>query len=119
MVGPENYGLVVRKAEGVIIIEFTEVRILDQLQIERIKDYVVKLANAAGQPKIIMSFQGVASISSAVIGVVIALNKACVEKHGELRLAGLSNDILTVFKLTRLDKLVKIYRSTEEAQVKF
>jgi anti-anti-sigma factor len=119
MPGPEDYGLVVRKFEGVIIIEFTEVRILDQLQIERIKEYVIKLANAAGQPKVIMSFQGVASISSAVIGVVIALNKACVEKHGELRLAGLSPDILTVFKLTRLDKMVKIYRSTEEAQLKF
>ena len=119
MVGPEDYGMVVRKAEGIVIIEFTEVRILDQLQIERIKDYVLKLAHAAGQPKMIMSFQGVASISSAVIGVVIALNKACVEKQGELRLAGLSSDILTVFKLTRLDKLVKIYRTTEEAQVKF
>ena len=119
MVGAEDYGMIVRKQEGVIIVEFTEVRILDQLQIERIKDYLVKMANAAGQPKFVINFQGVSSISSAVIGVIIALNKVCIEKQGGLRLAGLSPDIIVVFKLTRIDKIVKICRSVDECMIKF
>jgi anti-sigma B factor antagonist len=111
--------LLLQRMGDVRIVEFTESAILDQSKIDRIHHELQAIVEASGVPKIILSFENVQHISSAMLGVLMSLNKQIKSMDGELRLACISSGIMEVFKLTRLDKLLKIYRSTDQAMVKF
>lgn len=111
--------LLIQKMEDVRIIEFTDTAILDQVRIERIHNELREIVEAAGLPKLILSFENVQNISSAMLGVLMSLNKQVAKAGGEMRLAHISKSIAEVFSLTRLDKMLKIYKSTDQAMVKF
>ncbi len=119
MSAPSQSALLLQRMGDVRIVEFTESAILDQSKIDRIHQELQSVVEASGVPKIILSFENVQHISSAMLGVLMSLNKQIKAKDGELRLACISSSIMEVFKLTRLDKLLRIYRSTDQAMVKF
>jgi anti-sigma B factor antagonist len=116
---PIDSPLLLQRMGDVIIIEFTDKAILDQSKIDRLHQEMQSVIEKSGLPKIILSFENVQNISSAMLGVLMSLNKQIKSMGGEMRLAAISNSIMEVFKLTRLDKLLKIYRSTDQAMVKF
>ena len=111
--------LIVQRMADIHIVEFIETNILDQLMIERIKEELLELADRSGHPKMVVSFDNVKHISSAMLGTLMALNKRIKAEKGELRLCGINNELMGVFKLTRLDKVLKIYKSVDEATKKF
>jgi anti-sigma B factor antagonist len=111
--------LMVQRRTDVHIIEFMEVRILDQLAIDKIKTDILNMVAEAGVPKFIISFENVKYISSAVLGMLMTVNKHVMGKQGELRLASIDKSLMEVFKLTRLDKILKIFGSTDDALKKF
>lgn len=111
--------LIVQRQSDVIIIEFLETRILDQLMIDQIKNEILQLVEDAGHPKIIIAFDNVKYISSAVLGMLMTVNKAVAKHKGELRLASIDKSLMEVFKLTRLDKILKIYKNSTAAMSKF
>ena len=110
---------VVQRVRDIDVIEFTNDALLDQANIERMGDELVSLVERAGHPKLVISFSNVQSVSSAVLGVLIATHKKVKNLKGELRLASISERIIEVFKLTRLDKMLKIYKTTDEALLRF
>lgn len=111
--------VLIQRMGDVRIIEFTDTAILDQARIETIHHELERIVDEAGLPKIILSFENVHNISSAMLGTIMSLNKKILAAGGELRLAAISKNIYEVFKLTRLDKMLKIYKSTDQAMVKF
>ena len=111
--------LMVQRRTDVTIIEFMEVRILDQLAIDRIKNEILAMVAESGVPKFIISFENVKYISSAVLGMLMTVNKHILTKQGELRLASIDKSLMEVFKLTRLDKILKIFGSADDALTKF
>jgi len=111
--------LLIQRTGDVQIIEFVDTRILDQLQIDRIKNEILKMIEDAGHPKFLINFENVKYISSAVLGMLMTVNKAIVKEKGELRLAGIDKSLMEVFKLTRLDKILKIYDKPADALHKF
>jgi anti-sigma B factor antagonist len=118
MSSPSSSTLLVQRMDDVRIIEFTDTAILDQGRIEQIHQELLAIV-AVGVPKIILSFENVQHISSAMLGVLMSLHKQIKAAGGEMRLAAISKNIAEVFKLTKLDKMLKIYRSTDQAMVKF
>jgi len=111
--------LIVQRMADIHIVEFMETNILDQLMIERIKEELLDLVDRAGHPKIIISFDNVKHISSAMLGTLMAVNKRVKDAKGEVRLTGINDQLMDVFKLTRLDKVLKIFKSVEDATRKF
>jgi anti-sigma B factor antagonist len=116
---PTPAGLVIQRQNDVQVIEFMDTNVLDQVRIEQIRTELDGIVAKAGHPKIIISFENVAHISSAVLGVLMSLDKKVKAKGGELRLANISASIRQVFSLTRLDKALKIFNSTDEALARF
>lgn len=112
-------GLMIQKMADIHIVEFMESSVLDQVRIEQIRNELDAIVEKGGVPKILLSFDGVAHISSAVLGVLMSIDKKCKAQRGEIRLAHISDSIMTVFKMTKLDKVLKIYKSVEAAMVKF
>ena len=54
-------------------------------------------------------------LSSAALGMLIALHKRVREKGGVLRLCNIRSSIYEVFEITRLSEVLKILPSREEA----
>ncbi len=114
-----NSGLMIQRQGDVQVIEFLDSSLLDQANIEKIHVQLKELVERSGHPKLVVSFEGVSYISSAVLGVLLSVNKLVAAQRGELRLAHISPKILEVFKLTRLDKILKVFPTAKDALAKF
>ena len=69
----------------------------------------------AGDTKFVIDFTATGYIDSSGLGVLVSLAKKVREAGGDLRLAGLNDDLRTLFELTKLDTLFSIVDSIEEA----
>ncbi|MFP3947621.1 MAG: STAS domain-containing protein [Gemmatimonadota bacterium] len=68
-----------------------------------------------GARKVVVDFTDTGYIDSSGLGVLVSLSKKIREQGGELRLAGLNEDLRTLFELTKLDTLFEIADTREEA----
>jgi anti-sigma B factor antagonist len=68
-----------------------------------------------GARKILVDFTSTGYIDSSGLGALVSLAKKLREAGGELRLAGLNEDLRTLFELTKLDTLFSITASRDEA----
>lgn len=69
----------------------------------------------AGARKVVVDFAGAGYIDSSGLGVLVSLAKRLRELGGDLRLANLNEDLLTLFELTKLDSLFRIATSRDQA----
>lgn len=69
----------------------------------------------AGDKKFVIDFSSTGYIDSSGLGVLVSLSKKIVEAGGTLKLAGLNEDLRTLFELTKLDTLFTIADTTEQA----
>ena len=68
-----------------------------------------------GARRILIDFTETGYVDSSGLGALVSLNKRVREVGGELRLAALNEDMRTLFELTRLDTLFRLYASRAEA----
>ncbi len=83
-----------------------------------LKDKVLK-ALEDGESKVVLDFLSTEYIDSSGLGVLVSVSKKIREAGGELRLAGLNEDLRMLFELTKLDTLFKICNTTDEAVQSF
>lgn len=69
----------------------------------------------AGDRKFVLDFARTGFIDSSGLGVLVSVSKKIREREGELRLAGLNEELRTTFELTRLDTLFQICDSRSSA----
>ncbi len=72
-----------------------------------------------GARHILVDFSETGYVDSSGLGALVSLNKRLREVGGELRLAALNDDMRTLFELTRLDTLFRLYASRAEALAQF
>lgn len=72
-----------------------------------------------GARKLLLDFSQTGYIDSSGLGVLVSLSKKIREQGGELRLAGLNDDLRTLFELTKLDTLFQINESLDQALASF
>lgn len=68
-----------------------------------------------GERTFVIDFEDTGYIDSSGLGVLVSLSKKIREQGGELRLAGLNEDLRTLFELTKLDTLFTIADTRSEA----
>jgi len=68
-----------------------------------------------GSRKVLVDFTATGYIDSSGLGALVSLAKKLREAGGELRLAGLNEDLRTLFELTKLDTLFSITATADEA----
>ena len=61
-----------------------------------------------GERKFLIDFTKTGYIDSSGLGVLVSLSRRIREADGDLRLAGLNDDLRTLFELTKLDTLFNI-----------
>src|SRR5512137_2071598 len=104
----EANGVLVVAVDGQLIVgnrQELKQRILDALE--------------AGDRKFLIDFTRTGYIDSSGLGVLVSLSKKIRDQGGDLRLAGLNEDLKTLFELTKLDTLFAISDSPEDALIAF
>ena len=72
-----------------------------------------------GDRKFVVDFEESSYIDSSGLGALVSLSRKIRELGGALRLAGLNEDLRTLFELTKLDTLFQISDSQELALADF
>lgn len=72
-----------------------------------------------GDLRFVIDFSDTGYIDSSGLGVLVSLAKKVHEAGGNLRLAGLNDDLRTLFELTKLDTLFTIDASADQAIASF
>lgn len=72
-----------------------------------------------GARRVLIDFTNTGYIDSSGLGALVSLGKRIREQGGELRLSGLNEDLRTLFELTRLDTLFRLYDVRSSALVGF
>lgn len=105
-----------KDAKGVLVVEVD-----GQLIVGNRQEFKQKVLDAldAGDRKFLVDFTQTGYIDSSGLGVLVSLSKKIRELSGDLRLAGLNEDLQTLFELTKLDTLFAITRTTQEALAAF
>lgn len=75
----------------------------------------VQQALTRGDRKILIDFTPTGYIDSSGLGALVSVSKKVREEGGELRLAGLNEDLRSLFELTKLDTLFAIADTPEQA----
>jgi anti-sigma B factor antagonist len=76
---------------------------------------LIQEAMEAGDRKFLVDCTQTAYIDSSGLGALVTISKKIRENGGELRLAGLNEDLRSLFELTKLDSLFHIAPSLDEA----
>jgi len=97
---------------GVLVIEVDGQLIVGNRQ--ELKQRVLD-ALEAGDRKFLIDFTKTGFIDSSGLGVLVSLSKKIRDEGGDLRLAGLNEDLKTLFELTKLDTLFAIADSAQQA----
>jgi anti-sigma B factor antagonist len=101
---------------GVMVVEVDGQLIVGNRQ--ELKQKVLD-ALEAGNRKFLIDFTKTGYIDSSGLGVLVSLSKKIRDEGGDLRLAGLNDDLKTLFELTKLDTLFAITDSADEALAAF
>jgi anti-sigma B factor antagonist len=91
-------------------VSFMDSRILDETTIKDIYNEISKLIDSNPKIKLILDFEKVDYLSSAVLGKLVALNKEVKNIKGRMVLANIKKPILEVFKITKLEKVLDIQK---------
>jgi anti-sigma B factor antagonist len=104
-------------SEGEIaVVRFANRKILEEIAIAEIGEQLTTLADSHEGIKMLVDFENVEHLSSAVLSMLINLSKQVGERGGQLKLANIRPQIYEVFKITRLNEVFDIYDSTIEAK---
>ncbi len=107
--------LIIKRAEGVSVVEFADRKILEELSIQEIGEELERLVESEPGIKLLLNFRNVDHLSSAALGMLITLNKKINERSGSLKLSDINRQIFEVFKITRLNRVFDIHENAEAA----
>ena len=105
--------ITVEDVGDVAVVQFVDKKILDEQNIQMIGDDLFRLVDELGRRKLLLNFSNVDFMSSAALGKLIRLHQRLAQVGGKLVLCTISKDILQVFTLTKLDKMLKIVKDEQ------
>ena len=111
----EKPQLDVTRQGKVIVVQLTDRKILDEMNIMQIGDDLNGLVAESETPRLVIDFSQVEHMSSSALGMLITLHKRIREKDGQLRLCCIQPSIYEVFVITRLNEIFQICRNRQEA----
>lgn len=104
-----------RQVDDVCVITFRQSHILDAVTIERMTASLKDLVDASVQARFVFDFQPVAYLSSSALGMLISLQKRFLQRKANLKLSGINDEIMEIFRITKLDTVFDIYKDLPSA----
>jgi anti-anti-sigma factor len=100
---------------GVTVVRFSRRTILDPMLIESLGQHLQGLVDGQGCRRLVLNFSRVESVTSAMLGKLVALYNAIDKAGGRLVFAGVDPFLLQIFRLCQLPPGIPIHGSEAEA----
>lgn len=111
--------LIIQAYDGIILVQITKDRLLDPPVIAAISAELTALLDRYPKPNVVIDMAPVAYISSAMIGKLIAFYKGIVGMKGRLAVGGVRADLMPLFKVTQIDRLIRFYPDAQQGIMAF
>jgi anti-sigma B factor antagonist len=97
--------------------DVTIVTVQGQLVVTNRQDFKQMVLDAMeqGARTVIVDFTDASYIDSSGLGALVSLSRRLRDAGGDLRLVGLSDELRTLFELTRLDALFPLFATRADA----
>ncbi len=102
----------------ITLISFLDVSLLDETSIQPLGKQLEEIS-AKENIKLILSFRNIEYASSAVLGRLVKIYKIVKANKGTIKLCNIKSNILSVFKVTKLDKMFEIHPDEDKALKSF
>ena len=103
------------KHGDVTVVRFGEHRILDELAVKQIGDELNEIADQVDCRNLLLNFASVAGLSSAMLGKLLMLQQKMASKGGRLTLCEIEPEVQEVFTTTKLNHILDIRESEDDA----
>jgi len=108
--------LKVRDVENVVVAEFIQSSILDETAIDRVgKEFEQLVLEAATAKKLVLNFQAIEYMSSAMIGKLILLQKKAKAAKIKFKASNVRGNIAEVFQIMKIGKVIEIHKDEKSA----
>lgn len=118
MVQPSGH-LIIQNYDRIVLVSIAKDRLLDPPVITAISTELMDLLERHAKPSIIIDMANVAYLSSAMIGKFIALYKGVVVAKGRVAIAGVRADLMPLFKITQVDRLIRFYPDAQQVILEY
>jgi len=98
----------VQHIDNTTVITFTNEKILEEADIIAIEHSIMPIVEEITPLNVVLNFEKVKFLSSAVLGLLIRISKKIYERGGNLRLCSINSKIFEIFKITRLNRIFDI-----------
>ena len=105
----------VRKVGDALVLKFTRADMTDAAFITTMGDEIYRLIKGVEKPKIIVDFSQVKRLSSSTLGMLVSLRKVLTRQGGQMRVTNIADDLIEIFKITRLDVTLQVCGSNQAA----
>ncbi len=105
----------VKTVGGALVLKFTRTDMTDAAFISKVGDEIDQLVRGVANPKVVVDFSQVTRLSSATLGMLVALRKVVTGQEGQMRVTNIAGDLIEIFKMTRLDVTLRVCGSNEAA----
>ena len=100
---------------NVAVVRFGEHRILDELAVKTIGDELNEIADHMDCRNLVLNFTSVVGLSSVMLGKLLMLQRKMALKGGNLKLCEIEPEIQEVFTTTKLNHILDIRESEDDA----
>ncbi|MCD6415594.1 MAG: anti-sigma factor antagonist [Planctomycetes bacterium] len=112
---PKDSLLTIVKQNDVAVVRFSTSRILDQSNVRQLGEELDSLIEKYKLKKLVINFENVSYMSSAVMGKLVSLLKKTKATGGKLNLCGIEPGIYEIFEIMRFDRMFDIHDNEDTA----
>ena len=107
--------LKISEGGDVTVARFRDRRLDDLVQIEQVGEDFYQLIAEGKHHRLILDFSDVEYVSSSLLGKLISLNAKIQARNGKLKLCNIRPEILDIFHICKLDRILFISKDLDEA----
>jgi len=101
--------------DGVLKVYLRDIRLSDDALVESIGAEMNTLLNQSDHKKMILNLRDVSFMNSSMIGKLVQLNIRCRNESIELRLCEMNDNLVEIFNLMQLPKIMSIHATEQDA----
>ena len=101
--------------DGVLIVRFVDTELSDEIRIREIGAELLELASHPDVKQLLLNFEGVSFMCSAMLGQLAILTKRCISHEVSFKMCTVAETMREVLRIVRLDTLAEILADEKEA----
>jgi anti-sigma B factor antagonist len=105
--------------DDVLVVYITASKILENAKIQQLGQELGEIAAQNPGAKVVLNFQEVKFMSSAMINNVVNFHRKCQKADIKLKLCDIPKEVMEVFNLMKLHKILDIHKSEDKAIASF